>query len=42
MVRQVLQQLIELDVAAVVGVDRHERTDEQLGSCNVSRDRLLR
>jgi hypothetical protein len=42
MVRQGLPQLIELDVAAVVGVEHHERTDEQLGSCNGSRDRLQR
>ena len=39
--RHGLQQLIELEVAAVLGADRHERTDERLGYRNGSRPRLL-
>ncbi len=41
LVRHGLQQLIELEVAAVLGADRHERTDERLGYCNGSRPRPL-
>jgi putative transposase len=40
-VRHGLQQLIELEVAAVLGAERHERTDERLGYRNGSRPRLL-
>ena len=32
--RHGLQQLIELEVAACLGADRHERTDERLGYRN--------
>lgn len=32
-----LQQLIELEIAAVLGADRHERTEERLGYRNGSR-----
>ena len=32
LVRHGLQQLIELEVAAVLGADRHERSAERLGS----------
>jgi transposase-like protein len=32
--RHGLQQLIELEVAAILGADRHERTDERLGYRN--------
>jgi hypothetical protein len=39
--RNGLQQLIELEVAAVLVADRHERTDERLGYRNGSRPRLL-
>jgi putative transposase len=39
--RHGLQQLIEREVAAVLGADRHERTDERLGYRNGSRPRLL-
>lgn len=39
--RQGLQQLIELEVAAVLGADRHERTEERSGYRNGSRPRLL-
>ena len=39
--RHGLQQLIELEVAAVLGADRHERTEERLGYRNGSRPRLL-
>jgi transposase-like protein len=35
LVRQGLQQLIEQEVAAVLGAERHERTDERLGYRNV-------
>lgn len=41
LVRQGLQQLIELEVAAVLGAERHERTDERLGYRNGSRTRTL-
>ena len=41
LVRHGLQQLIELEVAAVLGADRHERTDERLGYRNGSRPRTL-
>ena len=40
-VRHGLQQLIELEVAAVLGAERHERIDERLGYSNGSRPRLL-
>ncbi|WP_231605494.1 transposase [Synechococcus sp. CBW1006] len=36
-----LQQLIELEVAAVLGADRHERTEERLGYRNGYRPRSL-
>ncbi|CAK6696142.1 hypothetical protein ICNINCKA_01966 [Synechococcus sp. CBW1107] len=39
-VRHGLQQLIELEVAAVLGPERHERTDDRLGYRNGSRLRL--
>jgi len=39
--RHGLQQLIELEVAAVLGADRHERTDERLGYRNGYRPRSL-
>jgi putative transposase len=39
--RRGLQQLIELEVAAVLGGDRHERTDERLGYRNGYRPRTL-
>ncbi len=41
LVRHGLQQLIELEVAAVLGAERHKRTDERLGYRNGSRPRLL-
>ncbi len=41
LVRHGLQQLIELEVAAVLGADRHERTDERLGYRNGHRPRSL-
>jgi transposase-like protein len=34
LVRHGLQQLIELEVAAVLGADRHERSEERLGYRN--------
>lgn len=34
-----LQRLIELEVAAMLGADRHERTDERLCYCNGTRPR---
>ena len=40
-VRQGLQQLIELEVAAVLRAERHERTEERLGYRNGSRSRTL-
>ena len=39
--RHGLQQLIELEVAAVLGADRHERTEQRSGYRNGSRPRLL-
>ncbi|MFM7087193.1 MAG: IS256 family transposase [Cyanobium sp.] len=39
--RHGLQQLIELEVAAVLGADRHERTEERLGYRNGYRSRTL-
>ncbi len=41
LVRHGLQQLIELKVAAELGAERHERTNERLGYRNGSRPRLL-
>jgi len=41
LVRHGLQQLIELEVAAVLGAERHERIDERLSYRNGSRSRLL-
>jgi putative transposase len=40
-VRHGLQQLIELEVAAVLGADRHERSEERVGYRNGYRPRLL-
>ena len=34
LVRHGLQQLIELEVAAVLGADRHERSEDRLGYRN--------
>ena len=34
LVRRGLQQLIELEVAAVIGAERHERSEERLGYRN--------
>ena len=39
--RHGLQQLIELEVAAVLGADRHERSEDRLGYRNGYRPRLL-
>ena len=39
--RHGLQQLIELEVAAVIGADRHERTEERQGYRNGYRQRSL-
>jgi hypothetical protein len=39
--RQGLQQLIELEVAAVIGAIRHERTEQRLGYRNGYRSRSL-
>jgi transposase-like protein len=39
--RHGLQQLIQLEVAAFLGADRHERTEERLGYRNGYRRRLL-
>ena len=39
--RHGLQQLIELEVAAVLGADRHERSEERLGYRNSYRSRSL-
>ncbi len=36
-----LQQLIQLEVAAFLGADRHERTEERLGYRNGYRPRTL-
>jgi putative transposase len=41
MARHGLQQLIEMEVAAVLGADRHERSEERSGYRNGSRPRLL-
>jgi transposase-like protein len=41
LVRHGLHQLIELEVAAVLGADRHERSEEQLGYRNGYRPRQL-
>jgi putative transposase len=41
LVRHCLQQLIELEVAAVLGADRHERSGDRLGYRNGYRPRLL-
>ena len=41
LVRHGLQQLIELEVAAVLGADRHERSEERVGYRNGYRPRLL-
>jgi putative transposase len=40
LVRHGLQQLIELEVAAVLGAERHERSDDRLGCRNGYRPRL--
>jgi putative transposase len=39
--RHGLKELIELEVAAVLGADRHERSEERSGYRNGSRPRLL-
>ena len=39
--RHGLQQLIELEVIAVLGADRHERSEERLSYRNGYRPRLL-
>jgi len=39
--RHGLQPLIDLEVPAVLGADRHERTEERCGNCNGIRSRLL-
>ena len=41
LVRHGLQQLIELEVAAVLGADRHERSEDRLGYRNGYRPRRL-
>jgi len=41
LVRQGLQDLIEAEVAAVLGANRHERSDNRLGHRNGSRPKLL-
>jgi len=41
LVRHGLQQLIELEVAAVLGADRHERSEYRVGYRNGYRPRLL-
>jgi transposase-like protein len=41
LVRQGQQQLIELELAAVLGAERHERSDDRLGYRNGYRPRLL-
>lgn len=40
--RHGLQQLIELELAAFLGADWHERTEERLGHRNGYRSRTLR
>lgn len=37
LVRQGLEQLVEVEVAAVLGADRHECTEAGLGNSNGSR-----
>jgi len=39
--RHGLQQLIELEMAAVLGADRQERSEDRLGYRNGNRTRLL-
>ena len=39
--RHILLQLIELEVAAVLGTDRHEHTEERLGYRNGYRPRTI-
>ena len=39
--RRGLQQLIELEVAAVIGAERHERSEERLGYRKGYRPRSL-
>jgi transposase-like protein len=41
LVRHGLQQLIELEVAAVLGAERHERSEDRLGYRNGYRPRVL-
>ncbi|MDA7685555.1 transposase [bacterium] len=41
LVRHSLQQMIELEVAAVLGADRHQRSEERLGYRNGNRPRVL-
>jgi transposase-like protein len=41
LVRRGLQQLIELEASAVLGADRHERSEERLGYRNGYRPRSL-
>jgi putative transposase len=41
LVRHGLQQLIELEVAAVLGAERHERSEDRLGYRNGYRPRTL-
>jgi putative transposase len=41
LVRRSLQQLIELEASAVLGADRHQRTEERLGHRNGYRPRSL-
>jgi hypothetical protein len=41
LVRHGLQQLIELEVAAVLGAERYERSEERLGHRNGYRPRVL-
>jgi len=41
LMRHDLQLLIELEVAAVLGADRHERSEDRLGYRNGNRPRLL-
>ncbi len=41
LVRHGLQQLIELEVAAMLGAERHERSEDRLGYRNGYRPRVL-
>ena len=41
LVRRGLQQLIELEATAVIGAERHERSEERLGHRNGYRPRSL-